>query len=143
MQALVFGGNDGKACTNECLLFDLEHMAWTPLACSGLCFFSPVFHGRFCNTHFGGTGGICAHPSGTAPTPRQGHTAVVIGHEMFVIGGFTGIDSEAAKGAMGAGARDGCSLFLDDVWALDLATLAWRCCVAPRSPIGRLAGEGE
>jgi hypothetical protein len=53
--------------------------------------------------------------TGTQPSPRVRHSAIVVGSELFLVGGF-------ARGFAG-GTPDSA---LDDVWALHLDTLAWR-----------------
>ena len=56
---LIFGGWNGKEYFNDLYILDLEVMAWVQPKCDG-----PV------------------------PSPRQGHTAIQVGNNLIVQGGF-------------------------------------------------------
>lgn len=56
---IIFGGTNGKDYFNDLYVLDLEVMAWS----------SPIV-------------------SGPAPTSRQGHTAIQVGNNLIIQGGF-------------------------------------------------------
>eukprot|EP00771_Trimastix_marina_P000326 gnl/Trimastix_PCT/1346.p1 GENE.gnl/Trimastix_PCT/1346~~gnl/Trimastix_PCT/1346.p1 ORF type:complete len:617 (-),score=34.01 gnl/Trimastix_PCT/1346:61-1644(-) len=80
---IVFGGTNGVRCTSDLWVFDFTTRQWTLVPTSG-----------------------------DSPSPRCGHCAEVVGHEMFVYGGSAHPNAHAA--------------FLRDIWALDLLTFRWR-----------------
>ena len=57
---LIFGGWNGKDYFNDLYILDLEVMAWTQPKCDG-----------------------------PTPSPRQGHTAIQVGTNLIIQGGFS------------------------------------------------------
>lgn len=105
---LIFGGWNGKLFYNDLYLLDLEVMAWSQPKCSG-----------------------------PAPSPRQGHTAIQVGTNLIIQGGFM-FDEEKQ---MGAGFRQGTQLracYLNDLRILDTENFIWsRLRVSGTPPLPR------
>lgn len=77
----VFGGYDGKKNHGNLRIFDTETLTWTKTK----------------------------RPSGNAPTGRNGHTATLVDHKLYIIGGWLG------QGPLAA----------DDMHILDLEHNRW------------------
>jgi len=105
---LIFGGWNGKLFYNDLYLLDLEVMAWSQPKCAG-----------------------------PAPSPRQGHTAIQVGTNLIIQGGFM-FDEEKQ---MGAGFRQGTQLrscYLNDLRILDTENFIWsRLRVSGTPPVPR------
>jgi len=105
---LIFGGTDGKNYFNDLYVLDLEIMAWTQ-----------------------------PKTTGPAPSPRMGHTAMQIGSNLLIQGGF--FFSEEAQKA--AGMKQGNQLrssYLNDLRILDTETYVWsRLRVSGTPPLPR------
>ena len=105
---LIFGGWNGKLFYNDLYLLDLEVMAWSQPKCTG-----------------------------PAPSPRQGHTAIQVGTNLIIQGGFM-FDEEKQ---MGAGFRQGTQLracYLNDIRILDTENFIWsRLRVSGTPPLPR------
>lgn len=91
----VFGGWNGKDYYNDLFILDLEIMAWT----------KPMV-------------------SGPEPSPRQGHSAILIGSNLIVHGGFKLREDKLKKCGLAQGnvLRDS---FLNDVRVLDTESFTW------------------
>lgn len=91
----VFGGRDEKKFYGDLHILDLEVMAWS----------SP-------------------RTSGPSPSPRAGHTSLLIGNNLIIQGGFYYDEEKIGSDlrAMGRGLR---SCYLNDLRVLDTALLAW------------------
>lgn len=105
---IIFGGTDGKNYFNDLYVLDLEIMAWTqPKA------------------------------SGPEPSARMGHTAMQIGGNLLIQGGFY-FNEEAQKAA---GMKQGSQLkscYLNDIRILDTETYVWsRLRVSGTPPLPR------
>ena len=91
----IFGGWNGKDYYNDLFILDLEIMAWT----------KPMV-------------------SGPEPSPRQGHSAILIGSNLIVHGGFKLREDKLKKCGLAQGnvLRDS---FLNDVRVLDTESFTW------------------
>ena len=80
---------------------------------------------------------ICMYVLGPAPSPRMGHTALQIGSNLLIQGGFY-FNEEQQKGA---GMRQGSQLkaaYLNDLRILDTSTFLWsRLRVSGTPPLPR------
>ncbi len=105
---LIFGGSDGKNYFNDLYVLDLEIMAWTQ-----------------------------PKVSGPAPSPRMSHTAMQIGTNLVIQGGFC-YNEDAQKLA---GVKQGTQLkssYLNDLRILDTDTFVWsRLRVSGTPPLPR------
>lgn len=104
----VFGGWNGKDYFNDLYILDLEVMAW----------FRP-------------------ETSGPAPTPRQGHTSILIGNNLVVHGGFKIREEQLKTCGLNQGGHVAAS-YLTDLRVLDTDTLTWsRLRISGEPPEGR------
>ncbi|CAD8066861.1 unnamed protein product [Paramecium sonneborni] len=97
---IIFGGWNGIDYFNDLYVLDLEVMAWSQPACTG--------------------------PS---PTPRQGHTAIQVGANLIIQGGFYYQEDKNLKNLhKTANPRHGSHLrgcYLNDIRILDTEHFAW------------------
>jgi hypothetical protein len=91
----IFGGWNGKKYYNDLYYLDLEGMAWT-----------------ICET------------SGPAPSPRQGHAAILIGNNLVIQGGYCLKANEFKTADLLVGTPL-ISSYLNDIRVLDTDTLVW------------------
>jgi hypothetical protein len=74
---LIFGGWNGSDFFNDLFLLDLEVMAWTQPKCSGNFILKYlILLINYLNF------------LGSTPSPRQGHTAIQVGSNLIIQGGF-------------------------------------------------------
>ena len=104
----IFGGWNGKDYFNDLYVLDLEVMAWFKPECSG-----------------------------PAPTPRQGHSSILIGNNLVIHGGFK-MNTEQIKTCglnMGSAVS---SSYMSDIRVLDTDTYTWsRLRISGEPPEGR------
>ncbi|KAK1423699.1 hypothetical protein QVD17_19007 [Tagetes erecta] len=127
----IFGGCCGGLHFSDVLVLNMETMAWTKLATTGVGpgprdSHSAVIVGQMMIV-FGGTNGSTkvndihildlltrewTRPNckGVVPTPRESHTATMVGHDRLVIFGGSG---------------EGDANYLNDLHILDLKTMKW------------------
>ncbi len=91
----VFGGWNGTKYYDDLYFLDLEVMAWTK-----------------------------AETSGPAPSPRQGHAAILIGNNLVIQGGFC-LKAAELKTADLLRGTPVVSSYLNDIRVLDTDTLVW------------------
>lgn len=91
----VFGGWNGKDYYNDLHILDLEIMAWS----------SP-------------------ETQGPAPSPRQGHSAILIGNNLVIHGGFKLREDQLKTCGLYQGTPTNTS-YLSDIRVLDTETLIW------------------
>lgn len=105
---LIFGGWNGRLFYNDLYLLDLEVMAWSQPKCTG-----------------------------PTPSPRQGHTAIQVGTNLIIQGGFI-FDEERQ---IGSGFKQGTQLrscYLNDLRILDTENFIWsRLRVSGTPPLPR------
>ncbi|KAI3717177.1 hypothetical protein L1987_68610 [Smallanthus sonchifolius] len=127
----IFGGCCGGLHFSDVLVLNLETMAWTNLATTGVGPGPRDSHSAVIVGHmmivFGGTNGykkvndihildLLTHEwtrpncKGVVPTPRESHTATMVSHDRLVIFGGSG---------------EGDANYLNDLHILDLKTMKW------------------
>jgi hypothetical protein len=104
----IFGGTNGKEYYNDLYVLDLEVMAWSQPKCEG-----PL------------------------PSPRQGHTAIQVGTNMIIQGGFN-FDEDSQKMADFRQGTQLQSCYLNDIRILDTEKYEWaRVRVSGTPPLPR------
>lgn len=104
----VFGGWNGKEYFNDLYILNLEVMAW----------FTP-------------------ETSGPAPSPRHGHSSILIGNNLVVHGGFKLREDQLKNCGLSQGSGVAGS-YLSDIRVLDTDTLIWsRLRISGEPPEGR------
>ena len=105
---VVFGGWHGKQYFNDLHVLDLEVMAWNR-----------------------------PEASGPAPTPRQGHSSILIGNNLVVHGGFKLREDQLKTCGLNSGSQVSAS-YLPDIRVLDTDTFTWsRLRISGEPPEGR------
>ena len=103
----VFGGTNGQSYYNDLYILDLENNAWTK-----------------------------AETSGPAPSPREGHSAILVGSNLVIHGGFFFDEASYKKEHKKYGTvLQNC--YLSDIRVLDTEALLWsrlRVSGAPPEP---------
>lgn len=91
----IFGGWNGKDYYNDLHILDLEIMAWSR-----------------------------PNVSGPAPSPRQGHSSILIGNNLVVHGGFKLREDQLKNCGLNQGSAVNAS-YLNDIRVLDTDTFTW------------------
>lgn len=107
----IFGGHDGSKLLNDVYYLEVERLMWSPVSAAG-----------------------------TAPEPREGHTASILGKYMLISGGcglgssmngVMGVRQSTAGGGVGGSSAGGSAVGpkqLTDTYVIDLFTgPVWEC----------------
>lgn len=104
----VLGGWNGKDYFNDLCILDLEMMAWTK-----------------------------PETSGPEPSPRQGHSSILIGNNLVVHGGFKMRDDQLKTCGLAQGSVVNAS-YQNDIRVLDTESFVWsRLRISGAPPEGR------